>query len=65
MLVTVKGKSLTMAIRPPLTATARDRQGKPDRDEEMIVIWSNKEMETGRRSHLTTIAPYKVFGRRQ
>ena len=53
-----------MAIRPPLTATVRGGQGKPDRDEEMIVRWSNKEMETGRRSTLTIIAPYKVFGRR-
>ena len=53
-----------MAIRPPLTATVRGGQGKPDRDEEMDVSWSNKEMETGRRSNLTIIAPYKVFGRR-
>ena len=53
-----------MAIRPPLTATVRGGQGKPDRDEEMTVRWSNKEMETDRRSTLTIIAPYKVFGRR-
>ena len=51
-----------MAIRPPLTATVRGGQGKPDRDEEMDVSWSNKEMETARRSNLTIIAPYKVFG---
>jgi hypothetical protein len=62
VLVTVKGKSLRDGIRPPLTATVRGGQGKPDRDEEMIVRWSNKEMETGRRSTLTIIAPYKVFG---
>ena len=48
-----------MAIRPPLTATVRGGQGKPDRDEEMTVRWSNKEMETDRRSTLTIIAPYK------
>ena len=51
-----------MAIRPPLTATVRGGQGKPDRDEEMDVSWSNKEMETGRRSNLTIIAPYKGLG---
>ena len=51
-----------MAIRPPLTATVRGGQGKPDRDEEMTVRWSNKEMETDRRSTLTIIAPYKVYG---
>ena len=50
-----------MAIRPPLTATVRGGQGKPDRDEEMDVSWSNKEMETGRRSNLTIIAPYKAY----
>jgi hypothetical protein len=46
VLATVKGKSLRDGLRPPLTVTARGGQSNLGRDEEMVVSWSNKEMET-------------------
>jgi hypothetical protein len=62
VLVTVKGKSLRDGLRPPLTVTARGGQSKSGRDEEMAATWAEQGDGSDRRSCLTMIAPYKVFG---
>jgi hypothetical protein len=57
VLATIKGKSFRDGLRPPLTAAAGSGQGKLGRDEEMVAVRSNKEMELT--PALTPIAPYK------
>jgi len=57
VLATIKGKSFRDGFRPTLTAARGSGQGKLGRDEEMVVVRSNKEMELT--PALTSIAPYK------
>jgi hypothetical protein len=63
VLAAVKGKSLRVGLRPPLTAAPRSAPAKSGRDEEMsqdVAGRSNKEMPLT--TPLTATVPYKSLG---